>query len=100
MRGDVASAPMDRVPLRRGSAVWTQRPRRKSWSSSSAWSLAARPGYRIYLVKDGEALIVLLGGGTKRRQQSDIARAKALDAEYKATTAAVRWNDEKMQKKG
>ena len=35
------------------------------------------PGYRIYLAKDGELLIVLFGGGTKRRQQSDIDRAKA-----------------------
>jgi hypothetical protein len=27
---------------------------------------------------------VLFGGGTKRRQQADIDRAKALHAEYKA----------------
>jgi putative addiction module killer protein len=45
------------------------------------------PGYRIYLAKDGESLIVLFGGGTKRRQQSDIERAKALHAEYKARKA-------------
>ena len=48
------------------------------------------PGYRIYLAKDGDALIVLFGGGTKRRQQTDIARAKALHAEYKARKAAAR----------
>jgi putative addiction module killer protein len=42
------------------------------------------PGYRIYLAKDGDALIVLFGGGTKRGQQRDIDRAKALLAEYKA----------------
>lgn len=42
------------------------------------------PGYRVYLAKDGEALIVLLGGGTKSRQHADIERAKALHAEYKA----------------
>jgi putative addiction module killer protein len=41
------------------------------------------PGYRIYLAKDGESLIVLFGGGTKRRQRADIERAKALHAEYK-----------------
>lgn len=41
------------------------------------------PGYRIYLAKDGESLIVLFGGGTKRRQQADIERAKALHAEYR-----------------
>lgn len=41
------------------------------------------PGYRIYLAKDGERLIVLFGGGTKRNQQGDIDRAKALHAEYK-----------------
>lgn len=41
------------------------------------------PGYRIYLAKDGERLIVLFGGGTKRNQQGDIDRAKALHVEYK-----------------
>jgi putative addiction module killer protein len=47
------------------------------------------PGYRIYLAKDGEALIILLGGGTKHRQQTDIDRAKTLWAEYKARKAAM-----------
>jgi putative addiction module killer protein len=42
------------------------------------------PGYRIYLARDGKALLILFGGGMKRRQQADIDRAKALFAEYKA----------------
>jgi putative addiction module killer protein len=42
------------------------------------------PGYRIYLAKDGDTLILLFGGGMKRRQQADIDRAKALHNEYKA----------------
>jgi putative addiction module killer protein len=42
------------------------------------------PGYRVYLAKDGETLIILFGGGTKRGQQKDIERAKALHKEYKA----------------
>ena len=41
------------------------------------------PGYRIYFGKDGERLVILLGGGTKRRQQADIDRALALWEEYK-----------------
>lgn len=41
------------------------------------------PDYRIYLAMDGDALIILFGGGTKPRQQSDIDLAKALHAEYK-----------------
>jgi putative addiction module killer protein len=48
------------------------------------------PGYRIYFGKDGDALIVLLGGGTKKGQQADIERAKALWVEYKARKAAAR----------
>jgi putative addiction module killer protein len=46
------------------------------------------PGYRIYLAKDGDTLIVLFGGGTKRGQQRDIDQAKALLAEYKARKKA------------
>jgi putative addiction module killer protein len=45
------------------------------------------PGYRIYLARDGEKLIVLFGGGTKHRQERDIERAKDLLAEYKARKA-------------
>ncbi len=41
------------------------------------------PGYRVYLAMDGDALIILLGGGIKRGQQKDIDRAKALHLEYK-----------------
>ncbi|MDN6875502.1 type II toxin-antitoxin system RelE/ParE family toxin [Pseudomonas citronellolis] len=41
------------------------------------------PGYRIYLARDGEALIVLFGGGSKAGQAADIRKAKVLHAEYK-----------------
>ena len=40
------------------------------------------PGYRIYLVRDGQELIMLLGGGTKKRQQADIDQALLLHQEY------------------
>ena len=42
------------------------------------------PGYRIYFGKDGEKLVILLGGGSKKRQQANIQRARALWHEYKA----------------
>jgi putative addiction module killer protein len=41
------------------------------------------PGYRIYFGRDGERLVILLGGRTKWRQQANIATAKALWQEYK-----------------
>ena len=47
------------------------------------------PGYRIYLAKDGEALVVLFGGGTKKSQQKDIEKAKELHAEYKQRKKAA-----------
>lgn len=45
------------------------------------------PGYRIYLAKDGLKVIVLLGGGTKKRQQKDIDRALDLWENYKRRKA-------------
>ena len=36
------------------------------------------PGYRIYFGKDGDTLIILLGGGTKKRQQKDVNAAQTL----------------------
>jgi len=43
-------------------------------------------GYRVYFGKDGERLVILLGGGTKKRQQQDIE------------TALARWQDYKRRK--
>ena len=40
-------------------------------------------GYRIYFGRDGDALIILLGGGTKARQQRDIEAAVVLWREYR-----------------
>ena len=45
------------------------------------------PGYRIYFGKDGEALVILLGGGTKSRQRQDIE------------TARIHWHDYKRRKR-
>ena len=41
------------------------------------------PGFRIYFGWDGKKLVVLLGGGTKHRQQGGIARALACWRDYK-----------------
>lgn len=46
------------------------------------------PGYRIYFGQDGETLIILLAGGTKKRQSEDIATAKARWVEYKQRKAS------------
>ena len=57
------------------------------------------PGYRIYLAKDGDTLIVLFGGGTKRGQQRDIDKAKELFAEYKARKKAIHANTSSKHKR-
>ena len=44
------------------------------------------PGYRVYFGKDGERLVILLGGGTKKKQQRDIE------------SAIVNWQDYKRRK--
>jgi len=41
------------------------------------------PGIRVYLVQDGKNLIILFGGGTKKRQRKDIKKAIELSKEYK-----------------
>jgi putative addiction module killer protein len=42
--------------------------------------------YRIYFGKDGDRLVILVGGGTKKSQQKDI------------NTALTRWRDYKLRK--
>jgi putative addiction module killer protein len=41
------------------------------------------PGYRIYFGREGEQIIILLGGGTKQRQQNDIRLAIERWQEYR-----------------
>lgn len=41
------------------------------------------PGFRVYCGMDGEALVILLAGGTKQRQHVDVALAKTLWKQYK-----------------
>ncbi len=41
------------------------------------------PGYRVYFGKDGERMVILLGGGIKQRQQHDINGASANWEDYK-----------------
>lgn len=42
------------------------------------------PGYRVYFGQDGDKLVILLCGGTKKRQPKDIAQAKAFWDDYQA----------------
>jgi putative addiction module killer protein len=45
------------------------------------------PGYRVYFGKDGDRLVILLGGSSKQRQQEAIVTAK------------VRWKDYRRRKR-
>jgi putative addiction module killer protein len=47
-------------------------------------------GWRIYLGIDGLEIIVLLGGGSKARQQRDIDRAVELWEEYRKKKALIK----------
>lgn len=42
------------------------------------------PGYRVYFGRDGACLIILVGGGTKKRQAADIAKAKEIWSLHKS----------------
>ncbi len=44
------------------------------------------PGYRVYFGRDGEQIVILLGGGTKQRQQNDIQLALERWQDYKLKT--------------
>jgi putative addiction module killer protein len=41
------------------------------------------PGYRVYFGRDGDDLVILLTGGTKKRQQRDIERAHDFWRDYR-----------------
>lgn len=41
------------------------------------------PGYRVYFGKDGDKIVILLGGGSKKRQSADISAALVCWQDYK-----------------
>ena len=45
------------------------------------------PGYRLYFIRQGAAVVVLLCGGDKDSQRRDIARARQLAAEWRQNNA-------------
>jgi putative addiction module killer protein len=52
------------------------------------WRINFGPGYRVYFGRDGNEQVILLTGGTKKRQQRDIA------------TAIEFWTDYRRRKRG
>jgi putative addiction module killer protein len=48
------------------------------------------PGYRMYFARDGETLLILLTGGTKKRQQHDINAAITYWQDYKGGKRGMR----------
>lgn len=82
----------DRLNARAAAKVATALARMEQGNLSNAKSVGGGvseyridfgPGYRVYFAKDGDTLIILLGGGTKKRQQKDIEAAQDLWREYK-----------------
>ena len=45
--------------------------------------IAFGPGYRVYLGRDGNTIVMLLCGGDKSSQSKDVSNAKILWKEYK-----------------
>jgi putative addiction module killer protein len=56
-------------------------------SGVSEYRVDFGPGYRVYFGRDGDQIIILLGGGTKKRQHRDIIQA------------IERWQDYRRRKK-
>ena len=85
----------DSLPVQAAAKVATARARLEMGNTSAVkwigligeYRIDWGPGYRIYLAKESVSVLILLGGGTKRRQQIDIERAKELWAEYKSRKA-------------
>lgn len=49
----------------------------------SEYKIDFGPGYRIYFGQEGDELVILLGGGSKKTQGKDIQAARMRWAEYK-----------------
>ena len=86
----------DRLPAQAAAKVTVAKTRMREKNLSNVKSVGQGvleyridwgPGYRIYIGRDGETVIILLGGGTKKGQQADIERAKACWSDYRKRKA-------------
>jgi putative addiction module killer protein len=88
---DVFAAWFSRLKDRQARARITARIRRLSLGNPGDVKSVGRgvsemridygPGYRVYFVRRGDMMVVLLCGGDKRNQNRDIAQAHALALE-------------------
>jgi putative addiction module killer protein len=86
----------DRLPAQAAAKVRTAVARMEAGNLSNVKSVGEGvmervidwgPGYRIYFGRDGDKLIILLGGGSKKGQQDDIRRAKECWKDYQQRKA-------------
>jgi putative addiction module killer protein len=56
---------------------------RSAGQGVSEYKIDFGPGYRIYFGREGNTLVILLGGGSKKTQSKDIRNAQLLWAQYK-----------------
>jgi putative addiction module killer protein len=54
-----------------------------SWRRCGELGIDSGPGYGAYCWRDGDVVVVALGGGDKSTQQKDIAKAQAMAKELK-----------------
>lgn len=55
---------------------------KKLWDGVIEMRIDYGPGYRIYFIRRGSVVVVLLSGGDKSTQDADIARAVAISKEW------------------
>jgi putative addiction module killer protein len=56
---------------------------RSAGQGVSEYKIDFGPGVRIYFGREGNTLVILLGGGSKKTQSRDIRNARSLWAQYK-----------------
>lgn len=78
----VAAAKVTTALVRMGQGNLIQRQKRRAGVFECRMDFG--PGYRVYFGRDGDTLIILLAGGSKKRQQRDIEAAKERWRDYKA----------------
>ena len=87
--GSIASTPPRPPEWRPRWPAWARMEQRNLSNAKAIgagvfeYRIDAGPGYRVYFGRDGDTLIILLGGGTKTRQQQAIEAARNLWREYK-----------------